>query len=248
MRHLEPPLSRCWVVRRLKHRARAELGDESGIAGGVATSKRHQRKRREDSMIRFGARPSSVRRRRGLPGAHRPLPSGAPRALLPDARIVPRRRGHTPGDPVVGMASTRSIRRPLTTGVAVPHRHQPLPQLPPRHVASPESHRRELDSDSLFADAGRSERTVVARTLSGRLDRRHSSRDPRLATTRRESIALSFVAGLQHLPTQQRAALVLRDVLGFSATEVAEMLDSTPAVCQQRAAAGPRRISAHENS
>jgi RNA polymerase sigma-70 factor (ECF subfamily) len=45
----------------------------------------------------------------------------------------------------------------------------------------------------------------------------------------RESIALSFVTGLQQLPTQQRAALVLRDVLGFSAAEVAEMLDSTPA-------------------
>ena len=45
----------------------------------------------------------------------------------------------------------------------------------------------------------------------------------------RESIALSFVAGLQRLPTQQRTALVLRDVLGFSAAEAAEMLSSTPA-------------------
>ena len=59
----------------------------------------------------------------------------------------------------------------------------------------------------------------------------------------RESIALSFVAGLQNLPPQQRAALVLRDVLGFSVSETAEVLGSTTASVNsalQRARSGFR--------
>lgn len=73
---------------------------------------------------------------------------------------------------------------------------------------------------------------------------------PEGAVTARQSVRLAVMTALQELPARQRAVLILRDVVQFSAAEVAELLETTPAAVNsslQRARARLAEISPSED-
>jgi RNA polymerase sigma-70 factor (ECF subfamily) len=78
-----------------------------------------------------------------------------------------------------------------------------------------------------FAGATRPEQAWITPIPDGRVF--DDNDDPAAVSEGRETIRLAFVTALQHLPARQRAVLILREVLRWQATEVAELLDTSVA-------------------
>jgi RNA polymerase sigma-70 factor (ECF subfamily) len=122
-----------------------------------------------------------------------------------------------------GRASFRSWLYRIATNRclnALRDRGRRLPQLPPPPADAPPPPEPTRTAEPIWLQP-------YPDTLLERVGDRSQEPDARYET--REAIGLAFVAGLQRLPPRQRAALVLRDVLGFRASEVAETLGASEA-------------------
>jgi RNA polymerase sigma-70 factor (TIGR02960 family) len=120
-----------------------------------------------------------------------------------------------------GRASVRSWLYRIATNRclnALRDRGRRLPRLPPPPAGVPEPPEPTRRTEPIWLEP------YPDAMLEGVID---SSHEPDARYEAREAIGIAFVSGLQRLPPRQRVALVLRDVLGFRASEVAETLDTT---------------------
>src|SRR3954447_4892655 len=114
-----------------------------------------------------------------------------------------------------GRSSLRGLRYRIATNACLkaierrPRRVLPIDYGP---AADPHDGPGEPLVESIWVDPYPDERLRLAGGLAG----------PEARYEQRESVELAFIAALQHLPARQRAVLILREVLGFSAREAAE--------------------------
>lgn len=85
--------------------------------------------------------------------------------------------------------------------------------------------------------------TLPAETWVGPIRSDRLIDDPADAVALRDSVGLAFLAALQRLPPMQRAVVVLRDVLSWSAAECADVLDTSVASVNSALARGRRTLA-----
>jgi RNA polymerase sigma-70 factor (ECF subfamily) len=123
-------------------------------------------------------------------------------------------------DRLQARAALRSWLYKIATNVCVDMLQRPQRRARPMDLVSPDTAHGTL-GDQL------PEYTWVQPVLDSRV--LPDNGDPAEVAAARETIRLAFVAALQHLPPRQRAVLILREVLRWQASEVAELLDTSVA-------------------
>jgi RNA polymerase sigma-70 factor (ECF subfamily) len=133
-------------------------------------------------------------------------------ALLRAWRALPRFEGRSSLRSWLYKIATNACLRAIERR---PKRVLPIDYAP---AADPHDGPAEPVTEAVWLEPYPDERLGLASALAG----------PDARYEQREGVELAFTAALQHLPARQRAVLILRDVLGFSARETAEALDTTP--------------------